>query len=526
MATCGDSEYEMIEYSDLFDLRDGKLVRAQINTINGADNTADITILDECDALSGQDLTSVPFFYHCENSKGTIEDLQQGYMAFSPYDLVYAIFIPASGDVLQRFYIIGHADIRGTNSCKPEYLLVVYRSFMTVINAKTGLELDLQNFVPLDSSSPEAPSELPCKLSYLSWFSYNFRNSVPKVTVPYTATPYQLSSSEVQNGWSTSSGTCIYERVVTQYSTFPDLEGKIRSETSLRTYSDPESANCVLFYGLDGYMETVDATDPNEYGTIITDSVTNAQISVRKNSRAETRTDFSINGRQGASHFNAVLHKHVTFSVDMVGIGSLPTFIIDIDSDASMQSQNMWNWYVPGKNTTLGIDYQTVANAAIREGELNTLQFYDHGILTCIGEDGVYSFLPFERNDEGSQRADDISMNSISGDLYPIPKTLEDALYIRGGRNEFDPDYPLQTYRLNLALYPRAIPTSINDVYITLQNTVSIADCFSNADMIVGSNMNTSISKLAESEVAMFVQNGWQNITGWVCPTVTVHKKK
>lgn len=186
MAVCGDHEYDMIEYANLFDLRDVQLLRAEIDAISRANNTADITFLDACPDYAVS-MLAVPFFYHCQYSTGTVEDLAHGHNAFSVGDMVYVIHAPANGDVAERMYIVGHVDIRGTRVCPTEFLFVTLTftlnstsySYTTIFDASTGTKLDLASFTNRDESSPDKPSSLPTATSGMSaWQVYNF-GSVP-----------------------------------------------------------------------------------------------------------------------------------------------------------------------------------------------------------------------------------------------------------------------------------------------------------------------------------------------------------
>lgn len=187
MATCGDHTYDMIEYANLFDLRDMQLLRAEIDTIDRANNTADITLLDTCPDYASPEILAVPFFYHCQYSTGTVEDLANGHNAFSVGDVVYVVHVPENGTVLERMYIVGHVDIRGTRVCPTEYLFVSLSfslngtsyGYTTIFDTATGAKLDIDNFVNKDGSSPAKPGSLPTGTSGMSaWQSYNF-GSVP-----------------------------------------------------------------------------------------------------------------------------------------------------------------------------------------------------------------------------------------------------------------------------------------------------------------------------------------------------------
>lgn len=189
MGVCGDSPYEMIEFSRLYDLKDGQLYRAEIVAIDRAANTADITLLDAC--ASPASLMDVPFFYHCETSTGTVEDLAHGHKAFLIGDWVYAIHVPPVADEDPRFFIIGHVDIRGTKRCLlGEFVLIRMGPFadewVVVYDTATMAILDLVSFVSLPGS-PTAPTAFPApmNLAFTNWFDYNFELSTPAADIPH-----------------------------------------------------------------------------------------------------------------------------------------------------------------------------------------------------------------------------------------------------------------------------------------------------------------------------------------------------
>lgn len=183
MADCGTSPYQMIAYRGLFDLSDAQVLRAEIVSIDSGTNTAEVTLLDTCEIADWIDLNVVPFFYHCEDSTGTLEDLARGYLAFAVGDMVYLLANKENGDNPAQAYIVGHIDIRGTTLCTPpEYLIVTlaftyngtYRSYDTIFDTSTGAKLDLASFENLDGS-PDKPSSLPASSSSIStWKTYNF----------------------------------------------------------------------------------------------------------------------------------------------------------------------------------------------------------------------------------------------------------------------------------------------------------------------------------------------------------------
>ena len=89
--------HEQMELSTAYDLRNARVVQAQINSIDAAENCAAITLSSECAELAEKSVEAVKFFYHCENSKGTVEDLARGYKAFVAGDFVLALWVPARG---------------------------------------------------------------------------------------------------------------------------------------------------------------------------------------------------------------------------------------------------------------------------------------------------------------------------------------------------------------------------------------------------------------------------------------------
>lgn len=197
MVDCGESDYQAVEYAGLFDLKGAQILRAEINSVDQANNTADITLLDECEAYASRDVSEVEFFYHCEDSTGTIEDLARGHRAFKEADVVYVLAIPTQGDIAERFYVVGHVDIRGTERCNfSEYLLIGIDgndsgneflpkfTWITIFDVGTGSALDLAAFENIDELSPPKPSSFPCLYDgALSWIEYNFRNSIPAYAV-------------------------------------------------------------------------------------------------------------------------------------------------------------------------------------------------------------------------------------------------------------------------------------------------------------------------------------------------------
>lgn len=218
MGDCANTDYQMMDLHSLFEFQNTQLLRATITSIDGENNKAAISFIDTCDIVMGIDTSEVEFFYHCEYSTGTIEDLAEGYKAFSVGDSVYTIYIPPSGSNEEHFYIIGHADIKGTRICETsEYLLIFadagwrkYRwdavfgrfiweedftvTWITVYDTARGEVLALEEFVNIDENSPQKPDAIPTKdvSGFLSWFNYNFRQSNAPTTARVSVETYNL----------------------------------------------------------------------------------------------------------------------------------------------------------------------------------------------------------------------------------------------------------------------------------------------------------------------------------------------
>ena len=242
-----DYTHEQMELSTAYDLRNARVVQAQINSIDAAENCAAITLAGECAELAEKSVEAVKFFYHCENSTGTVEDLARGYKAFKENDFVIVLWVPASGEREEQFYIIGHVDIRGTERCNfSEYLLIGLDgndsgneflpkfTWITIfdvgtgsaLDVGTGSALDLAAFENIDELSPPKPSSFPCLYgAALSWIEYNFRNSIPAYVVgcahhdtpginpgtqtfiPWTYTRYGDSRCDTEQGMESTNGS-------------------------------------------------------------------------------------------------------------------------------------------------------------------------------------------------------------------------------------------------------------------------------------------------------------------------------
>lgn len=112
------AEYQKIPFNNIADFEKGMVILGTIVSIDPFNNCAEITL--NRDYGLGVDLDAVPFFYHCENASGTVEELAEGYKAFREGELVTCLFAP--GDDGYQLYIDGHPNKRGTERC--EYIEV------------------------------------------------------------------------------------------------------------------------------------------------------------------------------------------------------------------------------------------------------------------------------------------------------------------------------------------------------------------------------------------------------------------
>lgn len=293
MADCGSSDYQAIEYSGLFDLKNAQILRAEIVSIDQAADppTAEITLLDVCEAYTPSDLSAVEFYYHCEDSTGTAEDLAKGYLAFSPHDIVYVLAVPETRDAPNRFYIVGHVDIRGTLPCVEEFLLVGLDGnvsgnpedgveiWITIFDVKAGEVLDLSVFQNKDELSPDMPDTFPCRFSvYQAWMEYNFAAATSACEVGIVI----IDGYEIDSGTVTAN---IYET----YSNGSNICNitKYGSESTTGIHSLGSENHLGLNYnavtGYTRFEETRNFEDRYPYGTLwweLIDSTTESTIPV------------------------------------------------------------------------------------------------------------------------------------------------------------------------------------------------------------------------------------------------------
>lgn len=140
----GDFSHEMLPINSLLELKDIVILQGTISesSINPDNNCADITYGTPTTEFSYIISTAVPFFYHCEDSTGTVEDLAEGYKAFADGDSVIICHYPGSTQETSWTYIIGHADISDIRMCSPELIVISSsadaRTWITIFDPKTN----------------------------------------------------------------------------------------------------------------------------------------------------------------------------------------------------------------------------------------------------------------------------------------------------------------------------------------------------------------------------------------------------
>lgn len=214
------SDYELVELESVFDLRNARIVRGSIVDIDRPNNQAQVSLASECPDITA-DMSQVKFWYHCEDSTGTLEDLEEGHLAFRNDDDVYLLFVPASDQVEQRLYIVGHADIRGTKTCKSHDIILISMvtdanplgwsstggiwwepaywgdgdmqypviSYVSMFDTGTGAKVDPLSVPLFDENSPPPPSSFPClsDQAFIDWLEYNFDASISPYIVNITS---------------------------------------------------------------------------------------------------------------------------------------------------------------------------------------------------------------------------------------------------------------------------------------------------------------------------------------------------
>lgn len=210
--------HELVDLISLFQVKESQLLVSRIISIDTSTKTASIQFVETCPALENVSAINVPFFYHCEYSSGTLEDLEYGYRAFRELDYVYVLYIPASETLAEQMYIIGHFDIRNTRLClHEEYLFITFNyyygginySYLTIFDTLNARELDLSTFVSLPGS-PAAPTSFPVSSSEAAaWVAYNFESFTPVVSVTGT-----IESRSFNDTYDTNDSSGLYEETI------------------------------------------------------------------------------------------------------------------------------------------------------------------------------------------------------------------------------------------------------------------------------------------------------------------------
>lgn len=322
-----DTNYEMIELANLFDLDKARIVQAQINSIDNANNCANITFSSECVELAGLSVNAVKFFYHCENSTGTEEDLVNGHKAFKANEYVYCLWCPASPTIDERFFIIGHVDIRGTKRCAigdyiimtmglnydfgPHATNIEQERYVTIFDAAMMQPLDLDSFVELDGSPPK-PSGFPCLLDdmFTAWVGYNFEAVVPPHYCPlyFDAFDATVTVSSSKNWPDKDYSGCSLEWNV-NYS-----DGGSESLAGSHSWSNPISGH---YQDLESYRYDINIVPTTRNGVVFTDGVTfQNRYAFVGGSRIVNADAYAVYGQpyiNGEIHYNHIIKYRSTF---------------------------------------------------------------------------------------------------------------------------------------------------------------------------------------------------------------------
>lgn len=181
----------MAEYCDTFshilapldslgDLEKVVVLSATITSIDSINNQADISYTTTVGVPANYpDLisTAVPFFYHCENSNGSVDDLAKGYRAFDVTDSVYIFHFP---DTPTSTFIIGHVNIPDVRACGEDIieiklsamwagLLRPFKNYVTYYNPALN-----STIIPLNADGTPAPFTFPVietNVDFILWKS-------------------------------------------------------------------------------------------------------------------------------------------------------------------------------------------------------------------------------------------------------------------------------------------------------------------------------------------------------------------
>ena len=112
------------------------ILEAELGKIERFYGTAEITLITEPDGSYPDLITEdVPFFYHCEDSDGSEDDLKKGHRAFANGEKVIILHIPSSDGFDAITYIVGHSvdpfshgnktwTFQYPQKCAPEYVVI------------------------------------------------------------------------------------------------------------------------------------------------------------------------------------------------------------------------------------------------------------------------------------------------------------------------------------------------------------------------------------------------------------------
>jgi hypothetical protein len=197
-----DAVYELLELVGKDDVIGSKIVQAQILSVDRGTNTAQIDFTGQCDAIenSSIDLTAVPFYYHCEYSTGTVEDLANGHKAFAENDMVMVLYTPENDTYPETMHIVGHADLHGTYRCNPTDVLIIsmmghedywgapWMTYFVMYDVERGEIFDWDRFTPVDENGPAMPTVRTFPMAYggsdfNNWLNYNFRTPDPGIDI-------------------------------------------------------------------------------------------------------------------------------------------------------------------------------------------------------------------------------------------------------------------------------------------------------------------------------------------------------
>ena len=148
---CGNFSHVLVDFAGYADLKDMLVVGATISDIDRDTCLASI-LLDSYDSETYPDVISedVPFFYHCEYSTGTEEDLEQGHWAFFENDSVIVIHIKEREASPAQTYIVAHKNYKYPQPCDSDYLLFsIYDDYenacaaWVLVDPRTGDKIDV-----------------------------------------------------------------------------------------------------------------------------------------------------------------------------------------------------------------------------------------------------------------------------------------------------------------------------------------------------------------------------------------------